>query len=85
MTVKELKKLIENLPDDMLIILQKDSEGNNYSPLQGIDCEAVYIPDSTYSGDVYNTRWSTEDTCKTESEWVEIKKYPRCLVLYPIN
>lgn len=35
MTVKDLKKLIKDLPDDMPVILQKDPEGNGYSPLNG--------------------------------------------------
>ena len=38
------------------VVLQKDSEGNGYSPLAGADPEAVYIPDSTWSGDVYSNR-----------------------------
>ena len=37
MTVKELKKALKNYPDDMLVILQQDPEGNGYSPLAGTD------------------------------------------------
>ena len=85
MTVKELKQQLENLPDDMVVILQKDSEGNGYSPLVGIDPDVVYIPDSTWSGDVYSMRWTSNDACMSEEEWEEIKSKPRALILYPVN
>lgn len=86
MTVKELKKELENLPDDMEVILQKDSEGNGYSPLSGVDAAVVYVPDSTWSGDVYSVEeWSADDACMDEDEWAEIKTKPRAAVLFPIN
>ena len=85
MTVKDLKELISNLPEDMEVILQKDREGNGYSPLEGGDSDAIYIPDSTWSGEVYNTKWSAYDAAMEESEWEEMKLKPRALILYPIN
>ncbi len=86
MTVKELKEAIANLPDDMQVIVQKDSEGNGYSPLAGADPEAIYIPDSTYSGTAYNTNWSAEDAAMPEVAWsAMLEKSPRALILYPTN
>lgn len=85
MKVKELKEEIANLPDDMEIIMQRDSEGNGYSPLSCVDKDAVYIPESTWSGDVYSMEWSADDACMEDEEWEEIKRKPRCLVLAPIN
>ena len=85
MTVKELKEEIDKLPDHMQVILQKDSEGNGYSPLSGIDPDAVYIPSSTWQGEVYNMDWSAEDACMNEKEWKGIKAKPRALILYPVN
>ena len=85
MTVKELKVELQNLPDDMEVILQKDSEGNGYSPLAGADAEAVYVPDSTWSGDVYSIDWSADDACMTDEEWKEIQAKPRALILHPTN
>ena len=38
MNVKQLRLLLERLPDDMEIILQKDAEGNGFSPLSGGRC-----------------------------------------------
>jgi hypothetical protein len=85
MNVKELKELLETLTEDMEVVLQKDSEGNGYSPLAGGDTEAVYVPDSTWSGDVYSTKWSADDACMGDDEWKDILAKPRALILYPIN
>lgn len=85
MTVKELKEAIANLPDEMEVVLQKDAEGNGYSPLEDVDPNAVYIPNSTWSGDVYSMGWTAGDACVTEGEWEEIKAKPRTLILAPVN
>ena len=85
MNVKELKHLIESLPDEMEIILQKDAEGNGYSPLYDGDSDAVYISCNNWSGNVYGMQWSAADACKSEDEWKEIKTKPRVLILHPIN
>lgn len=52
MTVKELIKELENCDQDSIVILQKDAEGNGYSPLAGSDNACNYQADSTWSGDV---------------------------------
>jgi hypothetical protein len=86
MNVKELKEIIANLPDDMEIIVQKDSEGNGYSPLYCADPDAIYIPDSTYSGEVYSLEFTAEDNCMEEDEWSTMKdEHPRALILAPVN
>lgn len=85
MTVKELKVVLEALPDDMEVIIQKDSEGNGYSPLAGADHNAVYLPESTYSGDVHSTNWNASQVGMSEEEWAKIMEKPRALILFPIN
>ena len=86
MKVGDLIKQLQNLPEDMDIILQKDSEGNGYSPLEGLDSDAIYIPETTWSGEVYTTNWDAEDANMEEKEWEELKKNnKKCCVLYPIN
>lgn len=85
MTVKELKDAILNLPDEMEVILQSDAEGNGFSPLCGIDTDCVYIPETTWHGQVYSTEWTADDACMEEDEWEEILSKPRALILYPIN
>lgn len=51
MTVQELIDELENHDPDALVVLQKDAEGNGYSPLVGAD-ECSYLPSTPYSGEV---------------------------------
>lgn len=88
MTVKELKEFLNSLPPEMeeaQLICQKDSEGNDYSPLAGVDTESVYSPGSSWYGDVYDLKWTADEACLPKKEWEKIKKMPKCVVLYPIN
>ena len=85
MKVKELIKQLERENPESEVILQKDAEGNSYSPLSDVDGNAVYIPDSTWHGDVYSLEWSADDACMTDEEWAEINAKPHCVVLAPVN
>lgn len=85
MKVKELKELILNLPDEMEVVLQKDAEGNGYSPLSGADSNVVYVAETTWYGDIYSMEWSAEDACMSDEQWENIKAKPRTLILYPVN
>ena len=85
MKVKELRAILSALPDEMKVILQKDGEGNGYSPLSGADSDAIYLEDSTWSGEVYDTSWTAEEACMDEPGWESFKQRPRCLILYPVN
>jgi hypothetical protein len=85
MTVKKLKEAIVNLPDEMEVVLQKDAEGNGYSPLSGADPDAVYISETTWYGDVYSMDCTADDACMTDEEWEDIKSKPRTLILHPVN
>ena len=85
MNVGELKNILMSLPDNMEVILQKDGEGNGYSPLSRADSNIIYIPSSSWSGVAYSTEWTASDMCMEEDEWEELKKKPRVLVLEPIN
>lgn len=86
MTVKELIEQLQSMPQDSIVILQKDAEGNGYSPLSCADPDAVYEADSTWSGDVYCTNWTADEACKDEEEWEDFKRNtPACVVLAPVN
>ena len=86
MNVKELKEALEELPDDMEVILQKDAEGNGYSPLADADPDCIYFPETTWYGEVRSLRHSAEDHCLEEDEWEDMKRdNPRALVLAPVN
>ena len=51
MTVKQLIKKLQDLPQNALVVMSKDSEGNSFSPLSEGSTE-WYVPDSSYSGDL---------------------------------
>ena len=42
LTVKQLKELLADMDDDRIVVLQKDSEGNGYEPVRGVDDNAVW-------------------------------------------
>jgi hypothetical protein len=85
MKVKDLIMELQALNPDSEVILQKDAEGNDYSPLEGVDSEAVYIPKNTYSGVVYSLHWTAEESDMDKKTWESIKKKQSCVVLFPIN
>ena len=68
MKVKELMEYLRGFDPEMEVILQKDSEGNGYSPLAGVDDQAVYVAESTWRGEVYDLGWSAEDADMDEEE-----------------
>lgn len=71
MTVAELIQLLGNYPQDHQVILAKDAEGNEFSPLSDLDT-AEYEAESTWSGYI-----------KYEDEDNEI--VPNSVVLWPVN
>lgn len=86
MKVKDLRDILASLPDDMEIIMSKDSEGNNFSPLYEVDKNSIYIPETTWYGTVYHDSWTAEEACfDDKEEWQEVLKNPRVLVLWPTN
>ena len=86
MKVLELINILNELPPELDVILQKDSEGNGFSPLEGVDGNCIYAADSTWSGEVFSTDWSADDADMDEKEWQDFKKDNlKVVVLYPIN
>jgi hypothetical protein len=87
MTVSELIEELKKLPPESQVILQSDSEGNGYSPLYAVDGDAIYKPDTAWSGSVVSTEWTAYDACyESEEEWEIFKaSSPRCCVLAPLN
>jgi len=49
-TVKQLIAKLSKLPPAAIVVVQKDGEGNGYSPLDDLDL-GTYRPDSTWSGE----------------------------------
>lgn len=85
MKVKDLIRELQLMDPEMECIIQKDAEGNGYSPLAGADPDAVYVAETTWYGVVYDASWSAEDADMDEEEWAKTLARPRCVVLYPVN
>lgn len=61
MNVKELRDALYDYPDNLEVILQKDAEGNGYSPLAGA-ADAMYQAESTWSGEaIHSDDYDPED------------------------
>jgi hypothetical protein len=83
MKLRELIKIFNNLPDkyqDYEVILQKDSEGNGFTPLYDVDVDCIYN-----DGEIYDMNWSYEDSgFDNDDEWKTfIKNKKKCIVLFP--
>jgi hypothetical protein len=50
MNVAQLKEALTNLPDDCLVVLAKDAEGNTFSPVEELS-EGLYSPIRSWFGD----------------------------------
>jgi hypothetical protein len=89
MILKELKNMLNGMPeqyDNHEVILQKDSEGNGYSPLYCVDPECIYMPDSSWDVEVMSLEWSADDAGMDEEEWEETKRErQKCIIFVPAN
>lgn len=92
MTAGELADYLAQFPRDRKVILEKDAEGNGYSPLASAD-EGLYVADTTYSGEVHPTpenvaRWVAEGYGQPGDwgEWDDSDEgVERVIVLGPVN
>ena len=84
MKIKQLIKILEKMDGDRIVILQKDGEGNGFSPLAGADDNTQYLPDSTYSGEIGIEKLSKIDKKKGFTE-ADVMKGKKSVVLFPIN
>lgn len=86
MTVQELREMLDGLPDNMLVVLQKDAEGNGYSPLSGVDSvNCVYRAESTFGGKV-GYAVLTEELAKAGYDADDVfGDGVLCVVFCPIN
>lgn len=71
--VKELMKILKDLPQNYEVVMSSDGEGNNFSPLADFGLQ-MYIPDTTWSGEIHE-----EEDCE-EGEYKE-----NAVTLWPTN
>ncbi|MFI6938847.1 hypothetical protein ACIBI4_06215 [Streptomyces sp. NPDC050418] len=87
MTLDDLRAVLaglEGVPGDTPVILSKDAEGNRFSPLVEVE-HAMYLADSTYSGERYISE--AERLAKPDPE--EYAEAPEdavpAIFLWPVN
>lgn len=65
MTVRDLILRLQSCEDqDAIVILQRDSEGNGFSPLRDDNDAALveyYVAETTWSGEVYDAGDAPDD------------------------
>ena len=85
MKVRELIEVLKDVDPDIEVIMQKDAEGNGYSPLVGCYDKGIFHAHNSWDGEFYDSTWTAEDVGIHPKEWEEFLKRPRCLLLYPMN
>jgi len=87
MAVKDLIHELKDYPQDALVVMSTDAEGNGYSPLAALNDE-VYVPDSTWSGTTYVARTLTPELQEqgyTEEDCYGEDDGQDAVVLWPTN
>lgn len=83
-TVSELIKQLKECDPNRIVIISKDSEGNDYSPFSGF-YEASYKANSTWSGEIGLETLTEEDRKSGYSEEDVLEDGVPCVVLRPTN
>lgn len=84
MKVKELIEILQQEDPERLVILSKDAEGNNYSPLA--DCStSAYEAECTWSGYIGLEELTPELIKEGYTEEDVLEDGKPCLVLWPVN
>lgn len=84
MKVRALIAILEKMDPERVVILQKDAEGNGYSPLEGADDNCLYAADSTWSGEVGHERLTEKDRKQGYTD-EDIGHGEKAVVLFPVN
>jgi hypothetical protein len=87
MKVKELIETLKNFDPELVVILSGDGEGNNFSPMDDISDNSIYVPDTDYSGSIYLEKLDDEleKMGYSDEDVYHGKKGKRAIVFYPTN
>jgi methylmalonyl-CoA mutase cobalamin-binding subunit len=86
-TVQDLIDALKECDPKAIIICSMDSEGNGYSPLSGIDPDALYVAESQWSGQTYLAELTPEarEAGLTDEDVYTGGDGVKAVVFYPIN
>lgn len=91
MTVQELKEMLNELGDEVnncQVVMAKDSEGNSYSPVDGMTDTAYCDEGDSYCIDIlyYDEHGWEGNGFDNKEDWDSYKKTSdRVVVLHPMN
>lgn len=84
MKVKELIAALQQIDGEQQVIMQKDSEGNAYSPLAGW-WEGAYLPITTWYGEAGFETLTEEDKARGYGREDIIVGGQKAVFLTPVN
>ena len=75
-TVQQLRQMLYRFPDDAIVVISKDGEGNRFSPLAENDpiSTGQYRAETTWTGEFYDP-----------AEWGDDPTAVRAICLWPIS
>lgn len=85
MKVKELIVMLQQENQDALVVMSKDSEGNNFSPFYSFGNENTYRAESTWSGETGFDKMTPELREQGYGNDDAITDGEPAVVLYPVN
>mgnify|MGYP003441575268 CR=1 FL=1 len=87
-TVGDLIEMLGEMDPEAVVVMQKDGEGNGYSPLSGVDdSNVVYVAESTWSGEVMLAELTeeAEEAGFSADDVYDGDDGEPCVVFYPVN
>jgi SpoU rRNA methylase family enzyme len=86
-TVQDLIDALKECDPKAIIICSSDTEGNNYSPLLGIDTSALFVFEGSWSGSVFLAELTPE---AREAGFADEDVYTgsdgvKAVVFYPVS
>lgn len=86
-TLGDLRRRIAELaalPDDTPLVMAKDREGDDFSPLDGLE-EGMYLAETTWSGERYMTEEQRQEQDHPDDYAEAPEDAVRALFLWPVN
>ena len=71
MTVGDLRKKLEGVPDDVVVIMSKDGEGNSYSPATGYNTDYRFVPEGGWYGHLADPEECDSDCDHSDCEYAD--------------
>ena len=89
MKISELRTLLQEEDGETLVVLSRDSEGNDFSPLAEVEL-VIYLATTPWSGEIYEEGPLTDAREAAGYRAMDLRQVGqdgaiRALVLWPLN